>query len=73
MCNNSILYFPTIHRPSKETREQLCKDAKKAADNAKIRVRRVRQTAITGLRKQKDLISKDTMNKLENIVSKLMI
>ena len=63
--------FPNFYRPSKEARDNLCKEAKKSADNAKTRVRRVRQMAITGLRKQKDEISKDTMNKLENVVSKL--
>ncbi len=63
------LHFIFHCRPSKESRDNLSKEAKKSADNAKVRVRRVRQTAISSLRKQKDSISKDAMGKLENHVS----
>ena len=64
-CSFNYLLF----RPSKEARERLSKDAKKCADEAKTCVRRVRQSAISTLRKQKDSVSKDSINKLENSVS----
>lgn len=56
-----------MYRMSKELREKLAKQAKVHAEKAKVGVRKVRQKAISDLRKEG--ASEDTTRKLEKHVS----
>ena len=56
------------HRPSKEHREELVKLAKAHAVKSKVSARKVRERAISTLRKKKS-ISKDSVRRIENKVS----
>ena len=67
-------FFPVIvssfaiwHRPSKEHREELVKLAKAHAVKSKISARKVREKAISALRK-KTSVSKDSVRRIENKV-----
>lgn len=55
-------------RPSKELRERLARDAKQHAEKAKIVIRRIRQKAISSLRKNDEPISKDSLKRIEELV-----
>lgn len=61
----------SLPKPSKEVREKLSKDAKSYADKAKVRIRRVRQQAISNLRKHGESVSKDSVKRIENIIQKI--
>ena len=67
--DNTVIFGITIDRPSKELRENLCKDAKGLADKAKVMIRRVRQTSIAKLRKETNNVSKDSLKRIEDAVS----
>ena len=52
---------------NKELREKMVKQAKVYAEKAKVGIRKVRQKAITDIRKEN--VSEDTTRKIENHVS----
>eukprot|EP00047_Mylnosiga_fluctuans_P020993 m.99002 g.99002 ORF g.99002 m.99002 type:complete len:131 (+) comp8708_c0_seq1:536-928(+) len=58
-------------RLTKEYRESMVKLAKKAADDNKARVRRVRQKGIALVRDEKDSMSKDDTRRMEEMVGAL--
>lgn len=57
-----------LYRPSKEYREELVKVAKAHAVKSKVSARRVREKAISTMRKKKS-ISKDSIRRIEDKVS----
>ena len=65
--NNAVCLC--IVRPSKELRDKLAKVAKEHAEKAKIILRRTRQKAISGVRKNKDGVSKDSIARIEDLVN----
>ena len=61
-----------IYRPSKEYREELVKLAKAHAVKSKVTARKIREKAISALRKKKSL-SKDSVRRIENKVSFIVL
>ena len=68
LARNFVSSFAIWYRPSKEHREELVKLAKAHAVKSKVSARKVREKAISTLRKRKS-VSKDSIRRIENKVS----
>ena len=65
-----LLFCLQTDRPSKELRDRLAKVAKEHAEKAKIGIRRTRQKAVSSIRKNKEGVSKDSIARIVEMVSR---